>query len=110
MPKTITSPVAKFPGSVVIADPMTYPGAIAFERAWKAASGLDREQVTIKEIHYAWIPGLCANVLECHIEGYENLTPENFPASPSKDAANFASWLIGEVLKVYGGGENDPND
>lgn len=108
MPKTITSPVERFPGTLVIADPMTFQQAIAVEKSWRAATTLG-DGASVAEYQAAWLPGLCACVVECQLDGMTELTPDTFPATPRTESAKLISWLIGEVVKVYGGGSDDPN-
>lgn len=40
----------------------------------------------------------------------ENLSAENFPASPRKESHKLIEWLFGEIQKVYLGELDIPNE
>lgn len=105
MSKTIFSPVAKWKGSVVIADPLTFPQATAVEDAIEAARGLD----TVTKQNAAMLPGICACVEKWELEGLGQLTPETFPSTPRIASAKLIAWLIEEIGKLYQEGDEIPN-
>lgn len=105
MSKTILSPVAKWKGSVVIADPLTFPQSFAFEDAIEATKGLE----SVKKQHAALLPGICACVEKWELEGLGQLTPATFPSTPGVSSARLVSWLMEEILKLYQEGEEIPN-
>ena len=108
MSKTVTSPVKHFPGSVVLADPQTYPQYLAWRAAVTEAAGI--EDIDLK--FQAFIPGVCAVVEKWELEGYGTLTPDNFPATPRLAAVSLVGWLVGEVNKIVTGAGTDslPNE
>jgi hypothetical protein len=115
MTKTITSPVKRYPGEVVLPDFLTLPQLIAFEKAIAAAEAL-RESGTMAEHRYALLPGLCACVSEWRLMDARTgadlgaLTADTFPASPRDAAANLMTWLIGEIAAMNRDDEDDrPN-
>jgi hypothetical protein len=109
--KRITSPSQRWPGSVVLFDPLTLPQALAWEKAVRHTQQLG-EDITLTDINYAMLPGICACVEKWELEGLDQVIPESFPASPRKDSIALCSWLIKEVTAVYIGEEEkaDPNE
>ena len=102
MSKTITSPVKRYPGTVVLSDPLTFPQTFAFEDAINAV-GEARETGSIARIRYALLPGILACVEEWHIGGGFPDRPalDNFPSSPRQSSAELIEWLIGEIGDLY---------
>jgi hypothetical protein len=111
MPKVITSPSSRWPGQVSLSSPMTLPQALAWEKAIRAGQSLTGD-VTLTDLNYAMLPGVCACVEKWELEGMTNVTPDTFPATPRKDSAELLNWLIGEITRVYVGEEEkaDPNE
>jgi hypothetical protein len=113
--KTITSPVSRYPGEVVLPDFLTLPQLIAFEKAIAAAEAL-REGGSMSEHRYALLPGLCACVSEWRLTDGRTganlgpLTADTFPASPRDASARLMTWLIGEIAAMNKDDEDDhPN-
>jgi hypothetical protein len=105
MSKVITSPVKKFPGTVTISDPLTYPQCFALEDGFEAVAALDKNAGP-RRIRYAVLPGIMACVEAWNIEGFpENVTAETFPASPGIASAELLDWLIGEITAIQKGDE-----
>jgi hypothetical protein len=99
MPKVITSPVARYPGAVVLHDPLTFPQYMAWEDAVSAGAALTTTSYT----HYsaALLPGVCACVEDWQIKGLpEPVTPETFPATPRKASDALLSWLVTEITQL----------
>jgi hypothetical protein len=111
MSKRISSSSSRWPGSVVIGDPLTLPQALAWEKAVNNSRKLEGD-ITMTDINYALMPGICACVEKWELEGLENVTPETFPASPRKESGELIDWLIGEIAQIYRGEEAkaDPNE
>lgn len=109
MPKKITSPSSRWPGFVVLVDPLTMPQALAWERAVRTAQELNAQTQT--EFEAALLPGICACVEKWELTGLENVTPDTFPASPRAESAKLVGWLVTEITAIYAGsGEaQDPN-
>jgi len=110
MPKRISSPSSRYPGEVVLADPLTLPQALAWEKAIRTAQTND-DNATITDVNYAILPGVCACVEKWELEGLGELTPDTFPASPRKASIELINWLISEITRIYVGEEAkaDPN-
>ncbi len=103
MGKLITSPVDKFPGTVILYNPVPYPAYIEWEKTWEA---IDPEQPNSAELQYKLWGGVRAMVEEWHIEGYDIQNPH---IAPNRGAVlNLLSWLVTEIGKVIIG-DTDPN-
>ena len=107
MSRTITSPVKKFPGTVVLADPLTFDQLFAYMDAVETARGLDNGV----RVNYAALPGILACVEEWHLDGIpEGVTLESFPATPPVSVARLIAWLVDELAKAFEEAETVPND
>ena len=106
MPKTITSPVERFPGSVTIADPMRIDQAQAVEVALIAIQALETPRQS--DIDAVTIPAIMANVEKWELSGVDGF----IPASPRVDSSKLINWLFTQILQIYSGsGEvQDPNE
>lgn len=115
MSKTITSPVAYFPGTVTLSDPLTYPQVIAVEDALEEAQELvdakkdGGKSLRISQIRAITLKGICPCVEAWNLDGFGSLTPDTFPASPRSHADELVAWLQGEVIKLLQG-NNVPNE
>ena len=111
MSKSIQSPSGKWPGLVVLADPLTLPQAIAWERAIRDVQALTGD-VTITEVNYALLPAICNCVEKWELEGLGELTADTFPATPRKQSVELITWLTSEITRIYTGEEEkaDPNE
>ena len=110
MSKTITSPVKKWPGSVTLADPLSYPQVFAIEDAIDEVKRLtsNGSQPSQMRLNGAWVPAMLACVEEWHLEGLGNPLV-TFPATPGRSAALLLNWLIGEVTALFQEAEEIPN-
>lgn len=107
MSKVITSPIKHFPGTVTMADPLTFPQAMAFEDAIAAIEPVRAAGMT--KIRYALLPGVLACVEEWHLDGVsEHPALETFPATPKQSVAELFDWLVGEISALYRESENVP--
>lgn len=108
MSKTILSPVAKWKGSVVISDPLTFPQSIAFEDALAKAKAIGPEGAKA-EYYAALLPGIFACVEKWELEGLKQVTVETFPSTPRMSSARLVVWLTNEINELYSEGEEIPN-
>lgn len=109
MSKVITSPVKRFPGTVVISDPLTFPQVFAFGDALNAVDALG-ENPTILHVRATQLPGVLACVEEWKLENFpSNVTVDSFPATPPKSCAQLIAWLIGEISTLFREAEEIPN-
>jgi hypothetical protein len=111
MSKRISSPSSKWPGAVVLSDPMTLPQALSWERAIRAVQ-THADNATLTDVNYALLPGICACVEKWELEGLDQPTPDTFPASPRNKSIELITWLTGEITRIYTGEEEkaDPNE
>lgn len=101
MSKTITSPVKRYPGTVTLSDPLTFPQAFAFEDALEAVKEA-RETGSPARIRFALLPGIIACVEEWHLDGFPSKpTLDTFPSTPRKSSAEIIDWLVGEISALY---------
>ena len=107
MSKRVLSPSPRWPGAVVISDPLTLPQALSLEKAVRTAQQLEGD-ITFTDVNNAMLPGILACVEIWELEG---LDPNKFPASPRKESRDLINWLIKEIMLVYTGEEEkaDPN-
>jgi len=110
MSKVITSNVKRWPGTVTLSDPLTFPQVIAFQDAIDAASELG-SSVTVSKYNQALLPG----ILEC-VEAWDlgnfpdPVGEDNFPATPRTASASLIGWLVTEIVVLFGESEPDPNE
>jgi hypothetical protein len=112
MPKKVISPSSRWPGVVVLSDPMTVSQALEFERALRTVSNLSvSKSELITEFDMAALPAILACVEKWELEGIDN-PPNPFPGSPRLESTKLTSWIWGEILAVWNGsGEaQDPNE
>lgn len=106
--KTITSPVKRFPGTVAVPDALTFPQAIAWEKAGKAATALKASpEATDAEYLGAWMPGITACVEAWSLEGFD---PANPPSTPRLSIIRLITWLIGAITELYQDADEVPNE
>jgi len=100
MGKLINSPVAKFPGTVILFDPVPYPAYIAWEKAVDV-NGVSDESAK----QYALFNGVKAMAEKWEISAFDI---DNPTATPRVAVLNLLAWLVTEIGKVIAG-ESDPN-
>jgi len=101
----------KWAGTVEIADPLTIPQVQLIE-AGLAKPEKDAEGKTWLSAYDAnRIPALLGCVTKWNLEGFpENLTVENFPASPRKASNALVNFLFLELINIYTGDTEVPNE
>ena len=110
MPKVISSPVKRFPGTVTLADPLTFPQSFAIEDAILAVKELG-EKSTLLRYNAAWLAGILPCVEKWAIEGIPSSpTLDTFPTTPRTSSAKLIAWLVDEVMELYKEGDEVPND
>jgi hypothetical protein len=108
MSKTIVSPVKRWPGTVRLSDPLTFPQVFAFQDSIEAAKEADSN---VMQSNAAWLPGILACVEAWELDSFpKNPTPESWPATPPASAARLIAWLIGEIGDLFAEAEPDPNE
>lgn len=110
MSKVITSPVKKFPGTVTLSDPLTFPQVFAVEDALDKSIEVDSAFASSRA-RYAVLPAIIECVEKWELEGIpENVTVETFPATPPTSTARLIAWLINEIVELFKEAEPDPNE
>lgn len=100
MPKQITSPVKRWPGTVTISDPLTFPQVLKLEAALSEVRG--REEVSKSEVDALLLPALLECVQEWRLENFpQGVNVDNFPATPRRPSAELIAWLLTEVTELY---------
>jgi hypothetical protein len=107
MPKTITSPVKCWPGTIIISEPLSWPQYLAWKRAVQAA----RDLPEIDEQAGLLIGGVCACVEKWELGGSfpAHVSPETWPASPHNAAMRLLGTLVGAIGAVINAEDGDPN-
>lgn len=106
MSRTVISPVKRWPGSVVLADPLTFPQFIAWKDAILSAP---ERAADYARYNAALLPGICACVEKWALAGLGQPTAETFPATPPGDVDHLLGWLTHEINKIVtGADEVDP--
>ena len=124
MPKIITSPVARFAGTVTLADPLIVPQCLAFEQA--IGGGREFFDVTERDGDTVYLlkPGVMLGVVDADklpaivaiVEKWElenfpgNVTADTFPMTPRADSHRLLMWLWEEITKIYVGEVAIPNE
>ena len=123
MSKRIDSDIKRFPGYVIISDPLTIPQTMAFEDAMKLAQDGARERgdmITVDEnerintltpryLHDV-LEGVIACVEEWHLDGVpQDVKPDTFPGTPKIASAQLIALLIREISALYSEAEQVPN-
>ena len=109
MGETIVSPVKRYVGEVVLADPLTFPQVFAFEDAVEATRGLG-DSATPMRVNSAMIPAIIACVEEWRLTNFPaHPTPDTFPATPVAASMQLIGWLITEITVLFREAEEVPN-
>ena len=111
MSKVITSPVKRWPGTVTLYEPLSYPQVLALEEVYRAREKLP-EDATINQARALFVPAIIKCVESWQLEGNfpQNPTLDTFPASPKVAAAELLTWLINEVAELFMDADAIPNE
>ena len=114
MSKRIESPVKRFPGFVLLRDPLTLAQVARWEEALAYIQLEDDLVKRYNEIEKRLHPLVIDFVEEWHLENIGEVIVDNFPnATPGTSAKSIhglTAWLINECQKIYNGNEDsDPN-
>ena len=109
MAKQIESPVERFPGSVTLYDPLTFPQVIAYQDAINSV--IDMGETTWSKLRYEILSGIIPCVETWELEGVpEKPTPDNFPATPLQASGELVEWLQEEITSLLTEAETVPNE
>lgn len=100
MPKRLTSPVTRYPGDVVLSDPLNFEQAMAYEDGIIAVGAL--VSPTRTRVDATILPAVLACVSEWSLNGIPaHPTMETFPSTPRRDSAALIAWLVKEISELY---------
>lgn len=108
MTKTISSPVERWPGEVVLRAPLTLPLVGEVE---EALVEVNKKKANTARFS-AFLPAILACVAEWHLGGGfpERPTLDNFPTAPAKDRNALLDWLTDAVLELWNEAQEVPNE
>lgn len=115
MPKTLSSPVSLWPGTVVLPDWLTYLQYCAWDDALAecletAPDSTFGQIASDPQLMRHMEPALFAVVSVWEIPALETFVGRRqLPATPRAEAAQFALWLIDEVYQLVRGAALVPN-
>lgn len=104
MPKTIVSPVPRFPGEVVLPDYLNFVQEAAWQDAIEQIEGKTRIMTVSFDARLGRLiwPAIEAIVLEWRLQGVpEHPTLETFPTTPKLSAARLYAWIISEITGMH---------
>ena len=111
MSKVITSPLQRWAGEVIIADPLTLAQAHLIEEGLTQPTGGEDGRIWFTVIDGKQLPAIFGCVEKWNLSNFpESPTLENFPASPRGDSHKLIDWLFSEIRKVYFGEAEVPNE
>lgn len=111
MSKVLPSPVARWPGTVTLADPLTFPQYIEWRDGMEAAARYAVEKgEKAKQAEYDL---LVLGAVRPAVEKWDlggGFTPEPFPATPRPASIKLIRWLVAEVSAIANEADTvDPN-
>ena len=108
MPKTITSPVECFPGTVTLYDPLNYPQLLVVTQNREELAEQDIKGV---EWNYLWLTAIFEVVEKWDLDNFpKDVTAETFPSTPLGDSDALIIWLSREINSLIVGAEEVPNE
>lgn len=100
----------KWEGSVTFADPLTLSQARLIEEALESPQKSDDGKIWLSAIDEKRLPALFGCVTKWELKGLEDVTLDTFPASPRKASHKLIDFLFLELMKVYTGEAEIPNE
>ena len=109
MTKQIISPVARWAGTVTIADPLTQIQAHAIEAGLRQPEEghEDNGRIWLSVIDDMKLPAVLACVEKWDLKDF---TPDPFPYSPRNDSHKLIDFIFQELFKVYIGEADIPKE
>jgi hypothetical protein len=105
MSRVITSPVAKYPGTITLVYPVPLDNYLDWMDANAAVMASDKTKDKIK----AYLPGACALIESAQVEGLaEHPGMSDFQKLTGPPSFEFVLWLISECQKLMRD-EDSPN-
>lgn len=113
MSKIIVSPVKRWPGSVTLSDPLTYPQLIAYQLAQVDAQAIIERKGRRSEYYHCLLRGFFACVERWELSGKgwpDTVTADNIPSTPIAASEKLIEWLLGEVTVLLIEADSGPNE
>lgn len=111
MSKVLNSPIERWSGSVTIADPLTIPQVRLIEEGLEVPKSNEDGKFLSSELDVKQLPAIFACVEKWELANMpKDLTADNFPASPRKDSHKLIDFIFREIVKVYVGELEIPNE
>lgn len=115
MSKVITSPVKRWPGTVTLSDPLTFPQVFAFEDANEAVQAEvnngAKDDLSVARVSWLILPGVLSCVEAWNLKDFPAApTVDTFPATPKLSRAYLIAWLVREITALYREAEESPNE
>ena len=124
MPKTVDCNIKPFIGKVVFFEPLTMPMVMAIDDALLTRKDFFEQKELDGKVGYflkpqtAWsapdheaLKGILPCVEKWDLSGFpKDVTLETFPGSPRQASKDLIGFLLGEVLKIYNGELEIPNE
>ena len=118
MPRVLNSPVARWPGSITLSDPLDISQVMAIDEAKdaeydvkpsKAMSAIRGEDlVWTSGLDHARLPAILVCVEKWELENF-SVEPK-FPATPRNESHQLVDFLWKELQKIYDGEVAVPNE
>ena len=99
--KVVKSPVKKWPGTIAIQNPLSFPQIVAIEDAIQQARELG-EDISIGKYHSTLLDAFLDCVSDWNLEGLSN-PPVPFPATPRLASTELIAFIIEEVMGLFNG-------
>lgn len=111
MPKTITSPVERWSGTVTLSDPLNFPQVMGFQDALESAREFG-DDASVIAVNYSLLPGILPCVEQWELDGEFPASPglDTFPATPALASAELIAWLVGEISGLFAEAEEIPKE
>lgn len=109
MSKVVTSPVKRWPGTVTLAEPLSFPQFAAWNEAAIAAQAVIERKGYQHEFDAAMLPAIRACVEAWDLTGPGAPTRDFYPATPRRASEALTAWLIGEISRIATEADEVPN-
>jgi len=100
----------KWAGTVEIADPLTIPQVQLIEAALTPPAAGEDGKLWTSALDVGKLPAIFACVTSWNLSGLENVTLETFPATPRKASHALVDFIFAELIKIYSGEVEVPNE
>lgn len=110
MSKVIQSPVKRWPGSVTIADPFTLSQAMLVEQALGKPEADEDGRTWLTAYDGLKLPAVMGCVEKWDLQNFVFAADGSFPASPRNATHHLVDWIFQELVTIYIGELDAPNE